>query len=126
MQPKYIDHIVLISKNIEITHNFYGHFLGEPESKDEYSICWKIGEIKLFFVIGEKDYILGDKDSYSLNHLAFGVTSTEELKTFEKILNDAGIANKGIRIDKYGGKEYISFDDPDGYRIEFYNRPNEK
>ena len=63
------------------------------------------------------------KDSYSLNHLAFGVRRTNELKQFEKVLNDAGIANKGIRIDKYGKKEYVSFDDPDGYRIEFYNRP---
>ena len=125
MKPQYIDHIVLIVEDTEKTYNFYKHFLGEPEQKDEFQVCWKIGETKLFFVLytEEKGYKPNDKDSYSLNHLAFGVRSTEELKQFERILNDAKISNKGIRIDKYGKKEYVSFDDPDGYRIEFYNRP---
>ena len=125
MKPMYIDHIVLIVKDIKITYNFYKHFLGEPTQKDEEQVAWQIGETKLFFGLPYKAYILGDKDSYSLNHLAFGIRSTEELKKFEKILNGAEITNKGIRLDKYGKKEYISFDDPDGYRIEFYCRPLE-
>ena len=125
MKPKYIDHIVLICKDVERTYNFYKYFLGEPEQKDKEQVAWRIGETKLFFGLPYKDYVLGDKDCYSLNHLAFGVRSTEELKHFEKVLNDANISNKGIRAKKYGDKEfkYVSFDDPDGYRIEFYHRP---
>ncbi len=125
MKPTYIDHIVLIVKDINKTAEFYSVFLGEPELKNDEEVAFKIGETKIFFGLPLKEYLLGDKDSYSLNHLAFGVTSTEELKELEKILNDAKISNKGIRIDKYGKKEYISFDDLDGYRIEFYNRPLE-
>ena len=125
MKPNYIDHIVLIVKDINATADFYSKFLGEPEEKDKEQVSFKIGETKLFFGLPYKDYVLGDKDSYSLNHLAFGVRSIEELKQFEKILNDSQIQNKGIRLDKYSNKEYISFDDPDGYRIEFYHRPLE-
>ncbi len=125
MKPKYIDHIVLICKDVEITHNFYKPFLGEPELKTKEEVAWKIGETKIFFGLPYKDYVLGDKDSYSLNHLAFGVKSIEELKEFEEILNKTGIANKGVRSKTYGNQEfkYVSFDDPDGYRVEFYLRP---
>ncbi len=63
-----------------------------------------------------------DKDRIGLNHLAFGVKSLEELKKFEYILNKAQINNSGIKIDKYGKKEFIWFDDPDGIRLEFYLR----
>ncbi|OGZ66679.1 MAG: hypothetical protein A3C50_02215 [Candidatus Staskawiczbacteria bacterium RIFCSPHIGHO2_02_FULL_43_16] len=126
MIPKYIDHIVLIVKDVNKTSEFYIKFLGKPELKNDEEVAFKIGETKLFFVLPLKEYKLNDKDSYSLNHLSFGVTSTEELREFEQVLNNAKIPNKGIRIDKYGKKEYVSFDDPDGYRIEFYNRPIEK
>lgn len=125
MTPKYIDHIVLMVKDVEKTYSFYKNFLGEPIEKDKEQVAWQVGETKLFFGLPYKEYVLGDKDSYLLNHLAFGVRSIEELKQFEKILNDAKIPNKGIRVDKYGKKEYVSFDDPDGYRIEFYHRPLE-
>jgi glyoxylase I family protein len=126
MKPTYIDHVVLVAKDISVTADFYTHFLGKPDQQDNEQVCFRMGETKLFFVSPIKEYMRGDKDSYSLNHLAFGVRSLEELKQFEKVLNDAGITNKGVRIDKYGGKEYVSFDDPDGYRIEFYYRPLEK
>lgn len=123
MKPKYIDHIVLIVKDVARTADFYSKFLGEPIMKDDVQVAWQIGETKLFFGLPYKKYKPGDKDCYSLNHLAFGVRSIKELKNFENILNQANISNKGIRLDKYGKREYVSFDDPDGYRIEFYHRP---
>src|SRR3989344_1447974 len=106
MKPSYIDHIVLIVKNIKTTADFYGKFLGEPEENNNEQVSFKIGETKLFFGLPYKDYILGDKDSYSLNHLAFGVRSIEELKQFEEILNKAGISNKGIRSKTYDNQEF--------------------
>lgn len=125
-KPKYIDHIVLIVKDVNRTAEFYSKFLGQPIQKDDVQVAFQIGETKLFFGLPFKEYKLGDKDSYSLNHLAFGVRTIKELKYYEEILNDNNISNKGIRLDKYGKREYVSFDDPDGYRIEFYYRPLKK
>ena len=71
MKPKYIDHIVLICKDVNKTTEFYSKFLGKPIMRDNEQIAWQIGETKLFFGLPYKEYVLGDKDSYSLNHLAF-------------------------------------------------------
>ena len=83
---------------------------------------YQVGDMKLFFVLPYKEYRKHDKDKYSLNHLAFGVRSVKELKDFENKLNKGAIKNSGIQISKYSGRGYIWFDDPDGYRIEFYLR----
>ncbi len=123
MQPKYIDHLVVIVKSIEETEKFYSSFLGKPEHQDKEQVTYKIGETKIFFGLPYGDFEKVDKDKSSLNHLSFGVKISEELKEFEKILNNAGIKNSGIQIDKYGSKEFIWFDDPNGYRLECYCRP---
>jgi catechol 2,3-dioxygenase-like lactoylglutathione lyase family enzyme len=123
MQPKFIDHIVLIVKDIEETEKFYTSFLGKPDQIDKEQVAYKVGETKIFFGLPYGEYEKSNKDKTSLNHLAFGVRSGEELRKFEKILNDAGIKNSGIKIDKYGNKEFIWFDDPSGVRLELYCRP---
>ncbi len=113
----------MIVRDIEETGKFYGSFLGKPEHQDKEQIAYKIGETKIFLGLPYGDFEKVDKDKSGLNHLAFGVRTTEELKEFEKTLNDAGIKNSGIQIDKYGSKEFIWFDDPNGYRLECYCRP---
>lgn len=123
MQPKYIDHLVLIVKSIKETEKFYSSFLGKPEHIGEDSVSYKIGGTKIFFGLPYGEYEKSDKDKTSLNHLAFGVRTGEELREFEKILNNAGIKNSSIKIDKYGNKEFIWFDDPSGIRLEIYCRP---
>lgn len=122
MQPQLIDHIVIVVKDVEKTADFYSKFLGEPTTRDKEQVVYKIGDTKLFFGLPYKDYEWHDKDKYGLNHLAFGVRSIEELKDFETKLNQANIKNSGVQIDKWGKKEFIWFDDPDGYRLEFYYR----
>jgi mRNA interferase MazF len=125
-QELFIDHIVLIVKNINATESFYSSFLGVPESKDAESICYVIGHIKIFFVLPYSNYIKIDKDSSGINHLVFGVRDLQSLKDFEEILNKSKIKNSGIKLDSYGNKEFIYFDDLDGYRLEFYLRPKEE
>ena len=49
LNPKFIDHIVLMVKNVYKSEVFYSKFLGKPISKDKYSIAYKIGGTKLFF-----------------------------------------------------------------------------
>lgn len=123
MELKFIDHIVLVVKNIEETEKFYSSFLGKPDHQDENQVAYKIGETKIFFGLPFGEYEKSDKDKTSLNHLAFGVKTPEELRGVEKVLNEAGIQNSGIKIDKYGNREFIWFDDPSGIRLEIYCRP---
>ena len=111
-------------RDVKRSKEFYSKFLGEEIQYDKESVAFQVGDTKLFLglpyhKIKNNEF---DKDRIGLNHLAFGVRSLEELKKFEKVLNDAGIKNSGIKIDKYGKKEFIWFDDPDGIRLEFYLR----
>jgi|SRR3989344_1338841 len=123
MQPKFIDHLVLIVKDIKKTEKFYTSFLGKPEYQDEENVTYKIGNTDVYFAATDGEFEKIDKDKGGLNHLAFGVRTGNELREFEKILNEAEIKNSGIKIDKYGSNEFIWFDDPDGIRLEFYCRP---
>ncbi len=124
--PHFIDHIVLIVKDIKKTTDFYNVFLGKPEHLNNDSVSYKIGNTKIFFGLPYKEYEFFDKDKGGINHLAFGVKTIEELKIFEEKLNNSQIKNSGIQIDKFGGNEFIWFDDPHGYRLEFYLRPVDK
>lgn len=123
MKLEYIDHIVLIVRDLKETERFYSNFLGEPEHKYEDTLTYRIGNTQIFFGLYDQEWQTLDKDRGGINHIAFGVRTSEELKEFEKVLNDAGIKNSGVGIDKYGHKEFIWFDDPNGYRLEFYCRP---
>lgn len=125
MQITYIDHFVLIVKDLQETKKFYSSFLGEPVHQDEENIVYKIGETKIFFGLPDGEFETRDKDKGGLNHIAFGVRSLEELKSLEGVLNENSIQNSGIKNDKYGNKEFIWFDDPSGNRLEIYCRPLE-
>lgn len=124
-KPSFIDHLVLIVKDIKKTIDFYNAFLGKPENLEKDSVSYKIGDTKIFFGLPYKEYDNPDKDMGGINHIALGIRTIDELRFFESILNNASIKNSGIQVDKYGQKEFIWFDDPDGYRLEFYLRPNE-
>ena len=122
MKPKFIDHIVIVVKDIKRTEWFYSKFLGEPIRVGKEQVVYQVGDTKTFFVLPYGSYKKYDKDKVGLNHVAFGVKNKAELRSVENKLNLAGIKNSGVKIDKYGGMEFIWFDDPDGYRLEFYLR----
>lgn len=124
MKPELIDHIVLLVKELGRTKAFYSAFLGDLVHEDKESISFQVGHTKVFFALpyrDDKEFVF-DKDRIGLNHIAFGVGAIEELKAFEKQLGENGIKHSGIQIDKYGGEEFLWFDDPDGIRLEFYLR----
>ena len=125
MKPQFIDHIVIIVRNIVETERFYSNFLGEPIHLDKEQVAYNINDTKIFFGLPYGEWENRDKDKSGLNHLAFGVRTAGELRSFERLLNEASIKNSGIKIDKYGDKEFIWFDDPSGIRLEFYCRPLE-
>ncbi len=122
MKPKFIDHIVLIVQDVQKTAEFHIQFLGEPIQRAKEQVAFKVGDTKVFFGLPYQDWKEFNKDAGGLNHIAFGVRTVEELQQFHDLLDARGIKNSGITVDKYGGKEFIWFDDPDGYRREFYYR----
>lgn len=129
LKPKFIDHVVIMVKNVYKTETFYSKFLGKPLSKDKYSVAYKIGGIKLFFGLPFKNVRNNNfnRNRIGLNHVAFGVNSLGKLKKIKKQLDKAKIKNSGIILDNYKHREYIWIDDPNGIRQEFYLRyPKEK
>ncbi|TSC63712.1 MAG: Glyoxalase/bleomycin resistance protein/dioxygenase [Parcubacteria group bacterium Gr01-1014_106] len=125
MEAKFIDHILLMIKDVAKTAEFYSKIFGEPLERDGYSVAWKFGDTKVFFALPFKDVPDNtfNRNRVGLNHLAWGVRTLDELRKWEKHLNTVGAKNSGVIKDKYQGREYIWFDDPDGIRQEFYLRP---
>lgn len=120
----YLDHLVFRVREIAETERFWNAILGKPVFKDEESRMYIVGEARLFFTPSSRSSARSyDKESIGLNHLAFGVRSSQELQEVLDHLNNAGLPNSGVRIDHYGNKEFIWLDDPNGFRVEFYCRP---
>ena len=121
---KFVDHLVFRVSDLDRTERFYTALLGQAPTRAEDSITYAAGETLLFFTRSARHsgepY---EKEKVGLNHLAFGVRNIEELRTIQAQLDSAGISHSGIGIDRYGRKEFIWLDDPDGMRVEFYLRP---
>jgi glyoxylase I family protein len=119
--PSFVDHLVYRVAALGRTERFYTALLGEPSFSNEDAVAFTVGDTRLFFTPASG---LGahDKEAIGLNHLALGVRTPEQLKAMETKLNGAGIKNSGIKLDPDGKKDYIWFDDPDGFRVEFYLR----
>jgi glyoxylase I family protein len=120
----YVDHLVFRVRDMTETQLFYGKLLGEPASRSEGSLMYIVGPTRLFFTASSCRRIEPyDKEQPGLNHLAFGIHRSEDLREVLNRLNEAGLQHSGIKIDHYGNKEFIWLDDPNGFRLEFYCRP---
>ena len=122
----YIDHLVFRVEDLEPTEKFYRILFGEPIAQGKDFLVYRISETTLFFTPSTKPSAPYDKEQPGLNHCAFGVHEPFELRTIEDHLNNFGLKHSGISIDSHGGKEYIWFNDPNGFRLEFYCRPAPK
>ncbi len=121
--PKAIDHMVFRIANLAATARFYTALLGTPTHRTDDNLMYMAGSTRLFFTIADPPTSPYDKEQPGLNHLAFAITSLEDLQIIEAQLDAASIPHSGIQIDSYGLKEFIWLDDPDGLRLEFYLRP---
>lgn len=122
MQIKFIDHIVLSVKDFRRSIKFYEKFLGKAVVTKE-DASWKIGLTRLFITGPYKKTAKSfDKHNLGLNHVAFGVSSLEDLRKMSDKLTKAKIQHSGVIIDKYSRKSFLWFDDPDKIRLEFYLR----
>lgn len=121
--PAFVDHLVFRVAELERSERFYTALLGQPLYRAEDSLMYAAGETRLFFTCSAGPQAgVYDKENVGLNHIALGVRSLLELQTVEAQLDVAGISHSGIGLDRYGLKEFIWLDDPDGMRIEFYLR----
>ncbi len=122
--PQFVDHLVFRVADLSKSERFYTLLLGQPPHRTEDSIMYQVGHTRVFFTLCEQPepepYA---KEEVGLNHLAFGVRTLEELQAIQEQLGRAGIPNSGIKIDRYGQKEFIWLDDLDNMRVEFYLRP---
>jgi glyoxylase I family protein len=122
--PGFVDHLVFRVSILNRTEHFYNALLGNHSYKDEGSLMYMVGDTRLFFTTSAGGQAgLHEKENIGLNHIAFGVRSLTELVTIQEQLDSAGISHSGLKVDRYGLKEFIWLDDPDGLRIEFYLRP---
>jgi glyoxylase I family protein len=55
-----------------------------------------------------------------LDHLAFGVSSREELDAWVARLDAAGVAHGGVQVTPSTGFTLVAFRDPDGLQLELY------
>ena len=122
-----IDHLVLTVSNIERTKEFYTKIFGKAEFTDEDSIMYIINNTKLFFVLPYNTEFIERGDRFNpsrvgLEHLAFGVSSLDELIKINQLLTDSSITHSGIHIDNHSNSEKIWLNDPDGIRVEFFLR----
>jgi glyoxylase I family protein len=124
ISPKFVDHLVFRVAELDRTERFYSAILGQYPDRAEDSIAFIVGGTRLFFTRSvERAGQTYDKEKVGLNHIAFGVRTIDELRTIQAQLDTATIHHSGIRVDRYGQKEFIWLDDPDGLRVEFYLRP---
>ena len=95
-----------------------------PAYGGEAKVMYHIGPTRLFLTLPLGEPLPNDKfdpKRIGLEHFAIGITSVEDLKEIEKVLNEGSITHSGIHIDKHSGKEKIWLDDPDNaIRVEFF------
>lgn len=122
--PQFVDHLVYRVADLGKTERFYSALLGQPSHRTDDSVMYQVGRTRIFFTCCAQPR-LGphEKEKVGLNHLALGVRTLEELQSIQKQLDSAGVSNSGIKIDRYGQREFIWLDDPDQMRVEFYLRP---
>jgi glyoxylase I family protein len=124
ISPLSIDHLVFRISNPDQTERFYLSLLGPAAYRDEHVVMYVVGGTRLFFTkVAAGKTAPYDKDEIGLNHIAFAVSNLTELQAIQDQLDSAGITNSGIKIDPQGQKEYVWLNDPDGFRVEFYLRP---
>jgi catechol-2,3-dioxygenase len=121
LRPNFVDHLVFRVRDMAQSERFYTALLGEPYKGDGYSM-YMVGDTRLFFTPSVQHAAPYHKENIGLNHIALGVRTQDELQQIKTQLNEGGIAHSGIKLWQDGLTSYIWLDDPDGIRVEFWQR----
>jgi glyoxylase I family protein len=121
-----IHHIAIICSDYERSKKFYTEALELTIIREVYRAERRSYKLDLalndqyiieLFSFPEPPLRPSKPESCGLRHLAFQVTSVEEVK---KRLEEKGITVEPIRMDEYTQKKFTFFADPDGLPLEIY------
>lgn len=123
---KSIHHIAIICSDYNRSKQFYHEILGLPiiaenyrEQRNSWKLDLRVNETTAIelFSFPEAPERPSYPEARGLRHLCFVVENINEVVS---TLNARGIEFEPIRIDKYTGKAFVFFSDPDGLPIELY------
>lgn len=123
-----VHHIAIICSDYQRSLYFYTHVLGLKviaehyrEQRKSYKTDLALGDeyvIELFSFPSPPQRV-SNPEAVGLRHLAFEVNDISEVVAELDVLN---IAHEEVRMDKFTGKHFLFFRDPDGLPIEVYER----
>jgi catechol-2,3-dioxygenase len=126
-----LNHAAVTVRDVEVSGPWYRALIGADPIVDEHTdagfrhLVWAFDNGTIFG-IHQHDRAAPDTDFSELNvgldHIGFGCESREELQTWQKRLDELGIAHGGIVDESYGSG--LSFRDPDGVALEFFAPPS--
>ena len=121
-----VHHIAIICSDYGESRKFYTEILGLTIASEHYREerkSWKL-DLKLnnaylleLFSFPDPPKRVSQPEACGLRHLAFSVTNLEESI---RALEAKGVQTEGIRTDKFTGKRFTFFADPDGLPLELY------
>lgn len=123
---KKIHHIAIICSDYEKSKDFYVNKLGLAilaevyrKERDSYKLDLALnGEYVIeLFSFPNPPARTSRPEACGLRHLAFEVNDVEKVKSELEV---KGIISEPIRIDKFTGKKFTFFEDPDGLPLEIY------
>ncbi|MPZ69752.1 MAG: VOC family protein [Actinobacteria bacterium] len=125
-----IGHVAVTVTDLDRSREWYSKLFGSPPVLDEdtgsfHHVVFALGGGALFGLhthTKENDQPDFSEFRTGLDHIAFGVGSRGDLESWEKKLDDLGIAHGGIQDAPYGSG--LSFRDPDNLPLEFFAPPS--
>lgn len=119
-----IHHVVLRVTDLERSKIFYNETLGFKNVMETPGLFIFMAGSTAVGILGPT-HETSSTDVFSpfrvgLDHLSFVCDSEEELSRVAAELEDNGIWNTGVKVDKTLGKKYVAFKDPDRISLEFY------
>lgn len=125
-----IGHVAVTVTDLDRSREWYTRLFGSEPALDEdaggfYHVVYALGGGALFGLhTHSKDNDQPDFSEFrtGLDHVAFGVGSRADLESWEKRLDELGLAHGGIKDAPYGSG--LSFRDPDNLPLEFFAPPS--
>lgn len=126
-----IAHVELSVRNLEVTEAWYGKVFGMQtvfsETNNEFGVSDRAmfePNSRVVFAFTEHPTNLGetfDARRTGLDHLAFGVTDTDELERWRTHLTALGNEPSAV-VEWSSGARSFTVPDPDGIALEFFVR----
>ncbi|MFY7672008.1 VOC family protein [Tenacibaculum sp. MEBiC06402] len=126
MKIEKLHHIAVICSNYEVSKRFYTKVLGfnvEQEvcrkERESYKLDLSLNGMYLIelFSFPNPPKRASFPEASGLRHIAFAVKNLKEWKAY---LESNDVQCQEIRIDKFTGKRFFFFNDPDDLPIELY------